>query len=405
MLRRFMTRRMCPHFTIEYVNLFDGKIERHGFPKLMDKLTNVIKSLRAKIEKIQMDSIGKTLNEQIARKNDIRTYCVNGSALLNYVFNILQEVTQWFYEIEFSLKPVNGRRALFANALTLVETYYRTPLEKYRKYDYALHTMMTRLASVVASAYLEQKAEGHEYNHDDMNSARQMYIQSLESDIIGNYMRYASFLFCNGKYNKACRYFNLIEQKIEEDKKSNLIYQFVVSPSETLALQIAKQSCEQSFKQKWSVCLMFRPEESMCVPDFLRCEMYRGRFMLSIYSKEDCICVPIEPYLYYLQYLTYRELHQDRKQSEALKKLSNFTKNIKPTILIPSHSESHGDIWLSFPYFDTSLNMLGHCFELEQKFELAWRTYTTSLQLLPDGNAAILHKTRLLWQVMQSLQT
>ncbi|KAH3740179.1 hypothetical protein DPMN_046876 [Dreissena polymorpha] len=135
---------------------------------------------------------------------------------------------------------------------------------------------MSTLASLVASAYLELKAEGREYNDDSINKARQMFKQSLEFDIIGNYMRYASFLFFNGEYDEACKYYDLIEDKIEDDKHSNLIYQLFKSLSELLALPIAQQSFEKSFKQTSSVFLIFIQPEVMCVPEFLRCEMYRG---------------------------------------------------------------------------------------------------------------------------------
>ncbi|KAH3777562.1 hypothetical protein DPMN_179009 [Dreissena polymorpha] len=141
----------------------------------------------------------------------------------------------------------------------------------------------------------------------------------------------------------------------------------------------------------------------MCVPEFLRCEMYRGRFgtntsssvVFPFYSTADCISVQIEPYLYYMQYLTYRELHQEPKRMEVLMKLLKFTTSIKIRRVVLSN----GDILLSFDHFDTSLNMLGHCLELEQNLELAWITYRASLKMLPQRNAAALHIVRLLWQV------
>ncbi|KAH3846009.1 uncharacterized protein LOC127873195 isoform X1 [Dreissena polymorpha] len=57
-LRRFVRCHNCQHFTIANVNLFDGKIDRQEFPKLVDKLTNIINLLRTNIENIQMDNIG-----------------------------------------------------------------------------------------------------------------------------------------------------------------------------------------------------------------------------------------------------------------------------------------------------------------------------------------------------------
>ncbi|KAH3751828.1 hypothetical protein DPMN_186404 [Dreissena polymorpha] len=114
-------------------------------------------------------------------------------------------------------------------------------------------------------------------------------------------------------------------------------------------------------------------------------------FLSPLYNHEDSICVQIQPYLYYLQYLTYRELNQEHKQSEALTKLSIFTEINKFTGFV-----SH---------FDTSLNMLGHCFELEKKFESAWMTYKTSLHMLPEKNAAVLHIIRLLWHRVRDIFT
>ncbi|XP_052234371.1 uncharacterized protein LOC127846956 isoform X2 [Dreissena polymorpha] len=405
-LKRFLTRRDCPHFTIKNVNLFDGKIERHEFPKLVDKLAYVINSLRTKLEHMQIDNMGKTLNKRSTIKNDRSIYCSNTSALLMYVFRICH-LEMPTYNNHLLVAPVNYRKAEYENEYTRFQTYYRAPLGKYRKYEFELQSTMSTLASILASVYLEEKADGREYNNDCINKARQMYTQSLKSDIIGNYMRYASFLFCNGEYDAACQYFDLIENLIQEDTKSNLVNQLLISPSESLALQIAKQSYEQTSKQRRSVFLIFSYEEAMCVPAFLRYELCRGRLCtltssgVGLYIDYDLICVQIEPYLYYLQYLTYRELHKEPKQSEALKKLSIIIEIIKSSRVISFKKNA----FAAHGFCDTSLNMLGHCLELEQKWESAWKNYTTSLRLQPEANAAALHLTRLLWQVIQSLRT
>ncbi|KAH3740641.1 hypothetical protein DPMN_047350 [Dreissena polymorpha] len=267
-----------------------------------------------------------------------------------------------------------------------------------------MHSVMSYLASKLASVYIEEKAEGREYSHDYINKVRQRFTKSLESNIIGNHIRYASFLFCNGEYDEACKYFDFIEHLKYEDIESNLVYQLYVSPSDSLAMQIAKKPHEQTFKQSSSVFWIFGPEAAMCVPAFLRCEMYQGRVgtfttnNVVLYSMYDFIRVQIQPYLYYLQYITYRVLHQEHKQYEALLKFLIFTEINKSTRFLSSKNDG------VCGFFDTSLNMLGHCLELEQKLESAWETYTTSLQMQPGHNAAILHITRLLSQVFQSVR-
>ncbi|KAH3740237.1 hypothetical protein DPMN_046937 [Dreissena polymorpha] len=137
----------------------------------------------------------------------------------------------------------------------------------------------------------------------------------------------------------------------------------------------------------------------MCVPEFLWCEMYRGNIgtsnssgcMLPFDGMYDCICLQIEPYLYYLQYLTYRELNQEPKPLETSKKLSKFTEIMKSA----RFKSSKGEAFVSCGHLDTSLNMLGHCYELEQKWESARKSYETSLRMQPQRNAAVLHITRL----------
>ncbi|KAH3804020.1 hypothetical protein DPMN_132294 [Dreissena polymorpha] len=377
-LRRFLTRHNCPHFTIENVNLFDGKIERHEFPKLVDQLKFVIFSLRSMIEHIQMDIIGQTLKDRSTRKTERNIYSANESALFKYVCYVFQADTDTFQGFGFLKTLNNDRKALFRNAFTHFKTFYRAPLGKYKEYDYVLHNTMTSLASFVASAYLEQKVDGHSNDPDDINEVRSMYAHTLEFGILGNYMRYASFLFCNGEYYEACKYFDLIEKQIEEDKQHNLINRFLVFPSDELSLQIAKQSCEKSSKQRRNVFLKFKKADSMCVPELLRCEMYSflvgnhssSNIMLPFHGNyRDCMCVHIDPFLSYLQYLTYRLLKQNQKRSEALVKLLLFTDIVKPEKIITLNTEI-----FFISHFDSSLKMLWHCQELEHKLESVWKT-------------------------------
>ncbi|KAH3740227.1 hypothetical protein DPMN_046926 [Dreissena polymorpha] len=150
---------------------------------------------------------------------------------------------------------------------------------------------------MITKSFLRTEAERREYNEESINKARQMFKQSLECDIIGNYMRYASFLFCNGEYDEVLKYYDLIEEKIEDDKHSNLIYQLFKSLSELLASPIAQQSFDKSFKRILSVFFKHIQPEAMCVPEFLRCVMYRGNIgtsnssvcLFPLYSMDDCI--------------------------------------------------------------------------------------------------------------------
>ncbi|KAH3777563.1 hypothetical protein DPMN_179010 [Dreissena polymorpha] len=127
-LKRFLNRRYCPHFTIDNVNLFDGKIEIHEFPKLVEKLTHVVKSLRTLIENISMDNIGTSLNGCNTRINERISYHRNTSLLSYYVFRNFHGAmhTGGF---DFTGLSVEGRIAVFEQEFTHLEIYDRVPLK------------------------------------------------------------------------------------------------------------------------------------------------------------------------------------------------------------------------------------------------------------------------------------
>ncbi|KAH3778790.1 hypothetical protein DPMN_180261 [Dreissena polymorpha] len=144
------------------------------------------------------------------------------------------------------------------------------------------------------------------------------------------------------------------------------------SPTDSLVLErTAQQPYAESFKQIHSIFMLFREAEAMCVPKFLRYEFNRpcigttkptGR-PKPFYTPDDCASVQIEPFLYYLQYLTYRKLYKEINTPECAQNIERALKAIISYIEMAKGKQNN----IRFrKHFDTSLNMLGHFWEMEE---------------------------------------
>jgi tetratricopeptide (TPR) repeat protein len=93
------------------------------------------------------------------------------------------------------------------------------------------------------------------------------------------------------------------------------------------------------------------------------------------------------PYLYFLQYKTYGHLQRYDEQRQALNKLVNSiytTRNI-------GHKE-------------TALNLLGQCYQQENRNTEALHCYINSIRIRPTNNAAKLHICLLLFAIYNTMQ-
>ena len=111
-------------------------------------------------------------------------------------------------------------------------------------------------------------------------------------------------------------------------------------------------------------------QEAFCAPPLLRYEMVRGVNEDILHRKRaerdwmDWAVVDARPFLYYLQYLTFRSLgHRDR-QMQAFINLYNCL--LGPTLL------SH------LYHRETYIHFLGHCWEMEGRPDRALVLYRIS---------------------------
>jgi len=127
-----------------------------------------------------------------------------------------------------------------------------------------------------------------------------------------------------------------------------------------------------------------------CAPPVLRVEFYRAvgddvqyrdpeqdRWM-------DLAVVDSLPYLYFLQYLTFRQLDKKDLQRRSLRSLDRCVREDN-----------------DFRHLETAWNLLGQCYEHELKPNSAMACYRASLEIRPRNNAAKWHIAILWYRLLQ----
>ncbi|KAH3824641.1 hypothetical protein DPMN_126478 [Dreissena polymorpha] len=98
-------------------------------------------------------------------------------------------------------------------------------------------------------------------------------------------------------------------------------------------------------------------------------------------QRMDCAELDARPFLHYLQYLTYGGLGDRDNQQHELTALEFYMHDPRNNI-----KRNHDE---------TAVNMLGHCYEMEGQYAIAYFYYQVSLRLRSTNNAANWHVRRL----------
>ncbi|XP_052769305.1 uncharacterized protein LOC128209344 [Mya arenaria] len=245
--------------------------------------------------------------------------------------------------------------------------------------------LCSTLASILVSRCIDL---GQTITKDIFN----WYQLSLDSDRMSSMLKFASMLYCRGHYERAAEVLSYCEgllEKLEVCQCCGHYERAGQEPSTEFENKLITTSNTEMLKKYIMICITFTREEINCFPQHLAFEMLRGiegedklgtaKWKYNVVT--DCI-----PFLYYLQHLNSRELHQPRIAQIALHNLHEYTMDTMET--------EHGHI-------DTAFNMLGHCYELQTRQDLAWMCYNNSMEIYDRCNASIWHAARLLYQFLQ----
>jgi len=380
----FLNKGECPHFIVEGVDLFDGKLCRECQLRLQRAIQGMIQDDMHVLFHLQSDELGQRL---MALPHEVRPCSVNDVnaricvKLARDMFkDYLVIVKDWCNSEEADMitslnNKINIMESLVLNANT-------TQFDK-NYIKFIVKSLMSVKASVTSSSCIES---GQPLPQDIW----QLYGESLNTDVASSKLKLASMHYCRGELSRAASVLHEVEFDLDDSVQPECgCGRELVNdkPSKAFCEYTVQNYSHEQLTKKLAFCVRFLREEKFCAPRFLWCEMYRAVGddvdHRSISEREwmDWAEVDARPFLLYLQYLTYRGLGVRHRQLEAFHRLEDIVTSVDKMYQLYHH--------------ETVTNLFGHCCELEGNLRRALQAYNASLRSLPRSNAANWHKQRL----------
>ncbi|XP_045174078.2 uncharacterized protein LOC123535456 [Mercenaria mercenaria] len=366
----------CPHFFIKGNNLMAGKFSYQKKHELIELTLNLVQNISILLYGIQTDDLGLRLQNKL---NTIPQYDLLSGALINAMISgtlIFQTAQNESDQHKLILLRIT-HESLEANIQFLRKlvsdfiVYQRegNDLEK-RAYRLLTPLFCTSLGSMIAA-----------YNIQHGNAisplAYAWFSAGLNSDLASNRLKLASVLYRVRDLEQTLCLLTHIRDKYEID---------VVVPTCTCCdytriskerfLTVLGRHSEEAKRRVVAFCVRFLPSEINCVPKELQYEMFRSTEEDRVQRLEkdgwmDWAEIDSLPYLYFLQYKTFGQLHRYEEQQHALNSLVWVTENDR-----------------NLCHRETALNLLGQCMEQENLTVDALRFYRKSLSIRQRNNAA-----------------
>jgi len=384
----FLNQGECPHFIVERVDLFDGKLCRECQLSLERAIRGMIQDDMHVLFHLQSDDLGQRL---LAFSHDVRPYPgddVNAGICGKLVKDMFELYLKTF-TITCSRLCNNDAADVYTslnNEITLLQD--RAVNARATQYDknyikFIVKCLMSVKASVTSSSCIQS---GQPLPQDIW----QLYGKSLNTDVASSKLKLASMHYCQGELQRAASVLNEVEFDLD-DSVQPVCGCGIVPPNDKLSKKFCEYTVHddshEQLAKKLAFCVRFLREEKFCAPQFLWCEMYRvvGDDVdhQDVIERDwiDWAEVDARPFLLYLQYLTYRGLGVRHRQLEALYGLEDIVTSV----------DKLGQLY----HPETVFNLFGHCWEQEGDVQAALHAYNASLLIRPRNNAANWHKQRL----------
>ncbi|KAH3740539.1 hypothetical protein DPMN_047245 [Dreissena polymorpha] len=385
-LRRCLRLGRLPHYIIEGVNLFDGKVSKLPQKRLLVYIDSLIRNNLQDVFCIGIDNIScrsqSCSMRYTVQAGELRGVCLSSSIRLllkhDCLKRLIQVLTVFKHKqssshttFEHKLKYVicncfeNSRNAMSKTAaLELIKHFYALQI------------------SVQSSYYLRLQN-----GLDSENIRRVQY--SLNLDVATSRLKFASMLYCSGHLQAAVRVLEDVERRYYSKVKAVCGCRQKRGDSDLKVFADMLLGNTDNSELPFAFCVNFSRQESHCAPFILLFEMNRNITDEEVKQRNftekhwmDSAEVDARPFLYYLQYLTYGGLGARNKQLHAWRVLESYICDIRNKINL-YHQE-------------TAVNLLGHCYEMEGEYEGALNYYEESLGIYDTNNAAYWHVRRVL---------
>jgi len=381
-----------PHYIMDEVNLFDGKLNSEQRARLRTVLGIIIENHLTPLAFVKTDNLGVRL------LNNVNTVAIRDMSPRRAVY---QKITG-FLSVYGNVFLARSIRNILEEAadntpdelcLYLHSLINAMPFHQLHRHgseqvlsrldgvniDYISMYLQQHLASTAASICLQH----------DMHIGNRIlswYSASIDTDVASTRLKLASMLYCKGDLQMAANVLDDVERRYDNSVQA-IMDPFVVKPSKVFTEVLYEGGTDVLFTNKVAFCVRYLRQEAFCVPPFLHYEMARA-VVDDIQHRDpnervwmNWAVVDARPFLHYLQYLTFRDLGLRHRQLQALRSLRESILDGRR-----QHQVFH---------YETAANLLAHCWEMEGRIDDALRLYLALQTYMPRNNAANLHIRRL----------
>ncbi|XP_060559800.1 uncharacterized protein LOC132719872 [Ruditapes philippinarum] len=376
----------CPHFISPVNNLMKGKILAEIKPNLLKNLKSIIKSNGKELLKIECDGFGVKLQikMKILPMDYIPTLNEIISGYLTTTTARFIDVSTWPFLIAQRNRSCKEIIQILSKYISSLVNDHNQALEK-KACGLLAAKFSEFLGSALASLSIqEQRAVSQ--------NALGWISASLNTDVASSKLKLASVFYCTGDYNNAESILLGTEKDYDLDSVQGICscYSFVCKPPRTKFDDVSFRHGVEAIQTIVALCVRFFKNEINCAPNEIKYEMFRStKEDMSSRQKEDhwmdSAVVDSLPFLYFLQYKTYKKLGKVEDKQRALS-------NLEDTI----RKESN------LGHRETALNLLGQCKEEEDQPTEALHNYILSLIQRRRNNAASIHICRLLSKMINN---
>ncbi|KAH3784274.1 hypothetical protein DPMN_162228 [Dreissena polymorpha] len=382
-LRRWLKVRYCPHYTTANVNLYAGKLQWNEFPVLIDLLKDMILNDVSCLHNVKMDDLGNRISSNSTESTNGLPFEELDFVVARKMYNMMilrsciySDKIGMLAAEETSINEVINDHAKYIQQLeTIYETstvHMRSAVSIELPFRYSMHAAMKASLCIGNNQSLPQ-------------GIFTLCDKSLMSDVTSSRLKLASIYFSARRFEEAAAILKQVDALIT-NKVTPVSPFFCNKTPFDPEMMGRRREFPDIFQKEIAFCTIFSRHEINCVPGQLVVEFYRTVTV----EDEGCLrdnrswrlwmhhaVVDSLPYMYYLQFLIFRSTGLISDKDIALKNLVDTC----------STTQYH---------FETSLNLIAHCFELEGQWKLAWRVYKFSVKFRPQNNAAYWHMFRMI---------
>ncbi|XP_052769828.1 uncharacterized protein LOC128209702 [Mya arenaria] len=382
---------MCPHYIVAGVNLFHGKFTNPQLKNLTEILSNIIENHLSILACIQADDLGNRIvithirtvrYSEGCRISTNNSTCRWISVFAHFAMNKdLLEILSMTPDL--MPEQMSTFLGLYFQTVCTLSFGLPFPLREIC-FRYTSKLILSVLASTAASCCIWN-------GYNVPRNILSLFESSLHTDVASSRLKLASFFFCHNELERAADVLNDVERRYDDSVQAvcgcGRMDPFETKHHKPLCTNSVVDNDDVLLTNNTALCVRYMRQEVFCAPPILRYEMVRG-IGVDINHRDrneqkwmKWAVVDALPYLYYLQYLTFRGLGQRIGRLQAFINLGNC---------FLDHS-----FYSQLFHRTTFYNLLGHCLEMERKPEKALQLYRASVEEKPRNNAAHWHIYRL----------